>query len=69
MLHLAEAALIICQLSMQGVTMAYMDGRANVLVRRCTYTCQDKSYKRHQIYYEDRCPQRIRKNTRSLYYG
>lgn len=68
MMELAAAG-IICQLSMQGVTMAYMDGRSNVLVRRCTYKCEDKSFKRHQIYYDDRCPIRIYKHTKSLYYG
>ena len=59
---------IMCFLAMQGVTMAYMDGRSGVLVRRCTYTCEDKSYKAHQIYEEDYCPRSIPKNTKSLYY-
>jgi len=64
-----EATAIICQLTTQGVTMAYMDRKPNVLVRHCTYQCSDKVKKTHQIYEEDVCPRRIYKHTRSLYYG
>jgi hypothetical protein len=61
----------LCYLSLQGVTMSYMNGRPATLVRRCTYECQDKkrTKKTHQIYYDDRCPKIINKNVRSLYYG
>ena len=64
-----EIAAVLCQLSTQGVTHAYMDGRSNVLVRHCTFKCKDQSFKTHQIYYDDRCPKYIYKHTRSLYYG
>jgi len=60
---------LICVLMMQGVTMAYMDGRSNVLVRRCTYQCEKNVKKTHQIYADDLCPERIKKNTKSLYRG
>jgi hypothetical protein len=60
---------LICVLVTQGMTMAYMDGRPNVYVRRCTYQCERGVKKVHQIYSDDQCPKRIRKNTRSLYRG
>ena len=61
------AASIVCQLTTVGVTHAYMDGVPNVLVRHCTYKCSDKVSKVHQIYYDDRCPRKIWKNTKSRY--
>lgn len=64
---IAEA--IICVLISQGMSMAYMDGRPNVYVRRCTYQCEKNIRKTHQIYADDQCPKRIHKNTKSLYYG
>ena len=62
-----EVARVLCFLTAQGVTQAPMDGQMNVLVRRCTYHCHDRSIKRHQIYYDDPCPKLIYKHTRSLY--
>ena len=59
---------VICALMMQGMTMAYMDGRPNVYVRRCTYQCERNIKKTHQIYADNQCPKFIRKDTRSLYY-
>lgn len=69
MLNLVGSVFIVCNLSTQGVTHAYMDGHPAVLVRRCKYICPDKSERVHQIYYEDKCPPKINKNTKSIYYG
>jgi hypothetical protein len=64
-----DVVAIICQLTIVAVTHAPMDGVQNVLVRHCEYTCSDGDKVRHQIYYDDRCPKRIYKDMRSLYYG
>lgn len=63
----AEAASVLCKLLAVDVTHAPMDGAQNVLVRRCEYRCVDNSREHHQIYYYDRCPRYIWKNTKSLY--
>jgi len=66
MMSIAATAMV-CQLTAQGVTMAYMNGRPATLVKRCEYTCMDRTKKTHQIYYDDMCPHAIYKRTKSLY--
>lgn len=58
----------ICALVWVGVTHAYMDGVSGVLVKRCKYKCGEQ-YERHQIYYEDQCPNKfvMGGKTKSLY--
>jgi len=60
---IAEA---LCYLYLQTATHARMDNQSNILVRRCHYNCDGVS-KTHQIYFEDKCPDKINKRTRSIY--
>ena len=59
---------VICSLYLVTFTHAMMDGQQSVLVKRCSYSCEDNAKRIHQIYAKDKCPANIKKNTKSLYY-
>jgi len=60
---------IICALTMEGMTMAYVDGRPNVYVKRCDYQCERNIRKTYQLRQLDHCPKFIKEETNLLYYN